>query len=175
MEYLLVLMIPAISALDFFRGNTWPIGWGGAKKGLLGLAMGFTMGFTQWELALATLLCAASFASGWGAALGAALRKDGSDMGPNYEHYWQSENVDKITSGLVRSNPLFAMSIRGVWGYMFLLPLAYFNPWSLLLLPVYALSFSLPTLVTGHWKRYECIRGALLGTGCVAIGYIGVL
>ena len=172
MDYLMLLLIPLIAALDFFRGNTWPVGWGGAKKGLLGLAMGYAMGFTQWELALATLLCGAAFASGWGAALGAALRKDGSDMGPNYEHYWQSEFVNRLTGGKVRSNAFFAMAIRGMWGYMFLLPLVYFNVYVGIMLPVMALAFSVPTLVTGHWKRYECIRGALLGAGCVAVGYL---
>jgi hypothetical protein len=172
MEYLMLLLIPLIAALDWFRGQGKPEGTGTIKKLALGLAMGFAMGFTQWPLALASALCAIIYANGWGAALGSALRKDGSSMGPGYESYWQSEFVDKITFGLVRSNPLFAMAIRGVWGYMFLLPLAYFNPWTILMLPILAASFSLPTLATNDWKTYEIIRGTCTGLGCVAIGFL---
>ena len=135
--------------------------------------MSFAMGFTEWGvISLCTLLCAASFANGWGAALGAALRKDGSNMGPRYESYWQSELVNRITGGLVRSNPLFAMAVRGVWGFLFIAPMIYFNIYVLILLPVFAMSFSLPTLLTNDWKTYEKIRGACFGAGCVLIGYL---
>lgn len=169
---LMLLMIPIISALDWFRGQGKPEGIGTIKKLLLGLALGFTMGFTQWELALATALCALVYANGWGAALGAALVKNGSSMGPGYESYWQSEFVNRLTFGLVRSNPLFAMAVRGAWGYMFLLPLAYFDPWTILALPILAASFSLPTLVTNDWKTYEKVRGLCTASGFVMIGLL---
>jgi len=184
-----LLLIPLISFLDWLRGQGKPEGTGTIKKLLLGLAMSFAMGLSgslpvafsilgyeinfnaPWIL-IGTVLCAASFANGWGAALGSALRKDGSSMGPKYENYWQSELVNRLTFGLVRSNPLFAMAVRGVWGFLFVAPLVYFNIYVLILLPVFALSFSLPTLLTDNWKTYEKIRGACLGAGCVLIGYL---
>ena len=167
---MILLFIPLISFLDWFRGQGKPEGIGTIKKLLLGCAMSFAMGFESWELVAATVLCSSAFASGWGSALGAALRKDCSSMGPNYENYWQSELVNRLTWGTVRSDPLTAMAIRGVWGFLFVSPLVYLNFNVLNLLPVFALSFSVPAILTNKWKIYECIRGAFIGSGCVLIG-----
>lgn len=161
-----------ISFLDWFRGQGKPKGTGAIKKALLGAAMGTAMGFTGWELLLASILCGASFANGWGAALGTALRKDGSPMGPKYENYWQSEFVNKLTKGKVRSSPLFALAFRGFWSFLFLLPLVYFNSSVVIMLPILMLSFSLTTLVTDHWKKYEMIRGSFIGAGCLLVTMI---
>lgn len=160
-----LLYIPIIGALDRFRGTKNPEGIGAIKKILLGIPMALAMGFEGWALALAALLSAASFANGWGAALGPAIGRH-KNIVPPYENYWQGTWFNNI----LRREPLVAMAFRGVWASLFLLPLMYWNICVLAMVPLLALCYSIPTLLTDNWEHYELIRGCSIGLSCILIG-----
>lgn len=168
MIYIQLLLIPVISLLDGFRGNKWPEGWGGAKKLLLGIAMATAMGFWgDWvAFSCAAILSGVSFANGWGTPLGAAL--EGHNRMTDYEKYWQGDWF----GGILRKNARVAMAARGVWGSLFLMPLMYWNPWVVLMAPLLAISYSVPTLITSNWKGYELYRGACIGISCVLLSIL---
>jgi len=168
MSLLYLLLIPLIAGLDRFRGDVWPEGWGGIKKLLLGMAMVLAMGLTSsvWVFLIGSVLCAASFASGWGTPLGAALGKHNFMV--DYEKYWQGNWF----GGLLRQNALAAMVARGVWGSLFLLPLIFWNTWIVLMVPLLAISYSVPTLLTSEWDVYELYRGGFIGVSCLIINCI---
>ena len=163
-----LLLVPVISGLDRFRGDMFPEGWGGAKKLLLGVVMAFAMCLTDslWVFILGSILSGASFASGWGTPLGAALGKH--NRMSVYESYWQGDWFGWI----LRKNALAAMAARGAWGGLFLLPLICWNPWVVLMVPLLAISYSLPTLITTEWDVYELYRGGCIGISCLLVGFL---
>ena len=174
-----VICITLAGALDFLRGNRWPIGWGAVKKLLLGILLAYASGLTGYGLILGSVLWALSYANGWGTPLGASLAKArGEDvkMGPGYEG-WQSL-LGKVMPKVL-TDPILAMEMRGVLAFMFVLPLMYFSLAYLALLPVLMFAYSASAKISyklsifgiHHWKRYEVVRGVIVGLGCVVVSY----
>ena len=173
-----LLLILVIGGLDFLRGNTWPVGWGGAKKVLLGLTLSFASGLEGWGLAIGSILWAASYANGWGSPLGASLALARGEkprpMGPSYER-WQALLGRVVPK--VLTDPILALEMRGALAFLYVAPLMYFNIYYLAMLPILMFAYSRPVKYTSsielfgrsHWKRYEIVRGLITGAGAVTI------
>jgi hypothetical protein len=169
-----VLLIVLAGFLDFFRGNRWPEGWGGAKKLLLGLVLAYATGLQGWVILLGAVLWALSYANGWGTPLGAALGNH-KNMEHGYER-WQAF-LGKYWPAILK-RPSYAMRVRGLIAALYVLPLAFFNPAYLLFLIVLPVAYYEPTewtdkVVLGKlisWKEYEIMRGLVIGTAAVLVG-----
>lgn len=153
--------------LDRLRGDFNPEGWGGAKKFILGGFLGLATGFLGWELLLAAILFATSFANGWGSPLGACLGKHNNMEDPEKWQIFFGKWIKPLLT-----NAKAALAFRGLIAAVYILPLMWFNiniAWLLVLLPI---CYLIPTQVTGNWEKYEMLRGGLIAISCILISVI---
>ena len=154
-------LVAASAVADRLRGYGKPVGWGGAKKFVAGGVLGLCLGLTGLPLLLAAVLIAVGFSWGWGAPLGALLRREYT--GPTIDGEWWQV-------GILRRDSRLAMFARGLMAGAVTLPLTYFlGAQALWLLPLFGLSYLLAPLLTTDWKIQENIRGALLAISCLII------
>lgn len=174
-----LLLILVIGGLDFLRGNTWPVGWGGAKKLLLGFVLSYASGLTDWWLLVGSVLWALSYANGWGSMLGVSLdnARGGKRVMYSPHERWQ-ELLGNVLPRVLH-DARFALAMRGVLAFLYVSPLIYINPGYILMLPILAFAYLAPVNWTAnielfgrsHWKRYEIVRGLVTGLGAAAISF----